>query len=83
MIVINFENLDKIQGIIIRLRENENAETSKNTLIAMLEELLKTDSKESKKKNINDIRKDIIIIFKSLFRYVFFSHLFSLFLLPF
>ena len=51
---INFENLDKIQGIIIRLRENENAETSKNTLIAMLEELLKTDSKESKKKKLSE-----------------------------
>lgn len=52
---IKFNNLDKVQGIIIRLRENEDAEKSRNTLIAMLEELLKKESVEIKKKNFQMI----------------------------
>ena len=51
---IKFNNLDKVQGIIIRLRENEDAEKSRNTLIAMLEELLKKESVEIKKKRLSD-----------------------------
>lgn len=51
---IKFNNLDKAQGIIIRLRENEDAEKSRNTLIAMLEELLKKESVEIKKKRLSD-----------------------------
>ena len=46
-------NLDKVQGIIIRLRQKENVESSKNYLIAMLEELLKKRDKEKKKKNLS------------------------------
>lgn len=57
---MKLENLDKVQGVIIRLRENENAEISKNVLIAMLEELLKRDSAESKKKKLKE-QYDIIM----------------------
>ena len=57
---MKLENLDKVQGVIIRLRENENAEVSKNVLIAMLEELLKRDSAESKKKKLKE-QYDIIM----------------------
>ena len=35
---MKLENIDKVQGVVIRLRENENAEISKNVLIAMLED---------------------------------------------
>ena len=38
---IEMQNLNKVQGIIIRLRKNKDVEKSKNILIAMLEELLK------------------------------------------
>ena len=51
---IEFTNLDKVQGIVIRLREKDNVETSKNTLIAMLEELLRNDDKEAKKKKLSE-----------------------------
>ncbi len=37
--MMELANLDKVQGIIIRLRQKENVESSKNYLIAMLEEL--------------------------------------------
>ena len=47
-------NINKVQGIIIRLRKNENVEKSKNTLIAMLEELLKKESADDKKKILSD-----------------------------
>ena len=43
----NFDSLDKVQGVIIRLRTNENTQTSKNKLIAMLEELLRIDDAEN------------------------------------
>ena len=46
---MHLENIHKVQGVIIRLRENEDAEASKNVLIAMLEELLKKDDAENKK----------------------------------
>ena len=48
---MKLDNLDKVMGVIIRLRSNENAESSKNQLIAMLEELLKKDEISRKKKN--------------------------------
>ena len=61
--MMELANLDKVQGIIIRLRQKENVESSKNYLIAMLEELLKKGDKEKKKKNltkhINDRMKVI------------------------
>lgn len=49
---MHLENIHKVQGVIIRLRENEDAEASKNVLIAMLEELLKKDDAENKKHNL-------------------------------
>lgn len=57
---MDFENLDKVQAVIIRLRENENAKTSKNELIAMLEELLKRDSAEAKKQKLEE-KYDIVM----------------------
>ena len=56
---MNLDNIDKVQAVIIRLRENEHAETSPNVLIAMLEELLKKDSAESKK---NKLEKEYNIV---------------------
>lgn len=50
----NFDSLDKFQGVIIRLRTNENAQTSKNKLIAMLEELLRIDDAENKKRKLEE-----------------------------
>lgn len=47
-------NLNKVQGIIIRLRSNENAVTSRHQLIAMLEELLRKDSAKAKKRKLED-----------------------------
>ena len=49
---MHLENIHKVQGVIIRLRENEDAEASKNVLIAMLEELLKKDDAENKKRKL-------------------------------
>lgn len=51
---MKLDNIDKVQGIIIRLRKNENVEESKNTLIAMLEELLKKESIDIKKRKLED-----------------------------
>ena len=51
---MELNNLYKVQGVIIRLRNNENAETSKNQLIAMLEELLKKESADIKKKRLSE-----------------------------
>lgn len=49
---INLNNLDKVVGVIIRIRKNENAEESKNILIAMLEELVQKKELSEKKKNL-------------------------------
>ena len=51
---MNLTNIDKVQGIIIRLRSNENVEKSKNILIAMLEELLRKEDAEKKKRMLSD-----------------------------
>ena len=51
---MNLTNIDKVQGIIIRLRSNENVEKSKNVLIAMLEELLRKEDAEKKKRMLSD-----------------------------
>ncbi len=51
---MNLSNIDKVQGVIIRLRKNENLEQSKNVLIAMLEELLRREETEIKKKRLTD-----------------------------
>ncbi|SEF68313.1 hypothetical protein SAMN02910276_00839 [Butyrivibrio sp. Su6] len=50
---MNLPNIDKLQGVIIRLRSNENLEKSKNILIAMLETLLKKEDSEMKKKKLS------------------------------
>ena len=51
---MQLDNIHKVQGIIIRLRENENAEESKNVLIAMLEELLKKEEAENKEQKLQN-----------------------------
>ena len=47
-------NIDKVQGVVIRLRKRENAVTSRNYLIAMLEELLRKEDVQRKKKNLEE-----------------------------
>ncbi len=44
----------QMEMVLIRIRNDRNAEKSKNTLIAMLEDLLRNDSLEEKKKNLAD-----------------------------
>ncbi|WP_051205811.1 hypothetical protein [Butyrivibrio sp. FC2001] len=51
---IEFPNIDKVQGIIIRLRKGQNLEKSKNDLIAMLEEFLGKDETEIKRKRLSE-----------------------------
>ena len=48
----NFNNINKLQAVIIKLREAQNVEVSKNRLIAMLEELVSKDDTETKKKRV-------------------------------
>nr|MCR4902489.1 Rpn family recombination-promoting nuclease/putative transposase [Butyrivibrio sp.] len=47
-------NIDKVQGIVIRLRSNINVKESQNLLIAMLEELLGKETAEEKKKKLSE-----------------------------
>ena len=47
-----FSQLDKMCGIVIWIREQNDVEESKNQLIAMLEDLLKDEAIEKKKKNL-------------------------------
>ncbi|WP_022765845.1 hypothetical protein [Butyrivibrio sp. XPD2006] len=51
---MNLPNIDKVQGVIIRLRSNENSRESKNALIAMLEELLRKEEASIKKKHLSE-----------------------------
>ena len=51
---MNLPNIDKVQGVIIRLRSNENSRESKNVLIAMLEELLRKEEASIKKKHLSE-----------------------------
>jgi len=51
---IQLQNLDKVQGIVVNLRKDKTKEQSRNTLIAMLEELLKSDSPENKKEKLKE-----------------------------
>ena len=51
---MNLPNIDKVQGVIIRLRTNENSEESKNILIAMLEELLRKEAADVKKRRLSE-----------------------------
>ena len=50
----DLHNLDKVVGVMIRLRANENVEESKNKLISMLEELLRKEAAHIKKKKLSD-----------------------------
>ena len=48
-------NLDKVQGVIIRLRKNNNLKESENKLIAMLEDLImRNDSFSIKKQKLSE-----------------------------
>ena len=47
-------DIDKVQGVIIRLRKREGAATSRNYLIAILEELLRKEDAKHKKKNLEE-----------------------------
>lgn len=47
-------DIDKVQGVIIRLRKREDAATSRNYLIAILEELLRKEDAKHKKKNLEE-----------------------------
>ncbi len=51
---VPLSSLHKVQGVIIRLRSNENSEKTKNKLIDMLEELLRKESSDIKKKKLLD-----------------------------
>lgn len=51
---VPLSNLHKVQGVIVRLRSNENSEKTKNKLIDMLEELLRKESSDIKKKKLLD-----------------------------
>lgn len=50
--MMDLPNLNKMQGVIIRIRENENVEVSKNVLISMLEELLSKEDADVKKRKL-------------------------------
>ena len=50
----NFNNINKLQAVIIKLREAQNVEVSKKRLIAMLEELVSKDDTETKKKKLSE-----------------------------
>ncbi len=47
-------HIDKVQGVVIRLRRREDVTASRNYLIAMLEELLRKEDAEHKKKNLEE-----------------------------
>ena len=49
-----FNYINKHQAVIIKLREIQNVEVSKNRLIAMLEELVSKDDTETKKKKLSE-----------------------------
>ena len=50
----DFTELDKMCGMVIRIRNNENAAESRNRLIAMLEDVLSTQDGESKKRKLEE-----------------------------
>ena len=51
---MELHSIDKVQGVIIRLRKREYVTISRNYLIAMLEELLKKEDAEHKRKNLEE-----------------------------
>ena len=52
--MMELPDIDKVQGVVIRLRKREDAATSGNYLIEMLEELLRKEDAEHKKKNLEE-----------------------------
>ena len=50
----DFTELDKMCGMVIRIRNNENAAESRNKLIAMLEDLLSNQDSETKKTKLEE-----------------------------
>jgi len=52
--MMELRSIDKVQSVIIRLRKRFDVTTSRNYLIAMLEELLKKEDAENKKKNLEE-----------------------------
>ena len=50
----DFTELDKMCGMVIRIRNNENAAESRNRLIAMLEDVLSTQDSEFKKMRLEE-----------------------------
>lgn len=50
----DFPQLDKMCGMVIRIRNNENAAESRNKLIAMLEDLLSNQDSETKKTKLEE-----------------------------
>ena len=52
--MMELRSIDKVQSVIIRLRKRFDVTTSRNYLIAMLEELLKKEDAEHKKKNLEE-----------------------------
>ena len=49
-----FPELDKMCGMVIRIRNNNNAAESKNKLIAMLEDVLSSEDSDVKKHKLED-----------------------------
>ena len=47
-------NLDKFKGAVVRVRSNNNAKKPDNKLIAMLEELIRKEDADTKKKKLHD-----------------------------
>ncbi len=50
----DFTELDKMCGMVMRIRNNENAAESRNRLIAKLEDVLSTQDGESKKRKLEE-----------------------------
>ena len=46
---MHFPEMDKICGIVVRIRKNDDVEESRNKLIAMLEDMLSTEDGVAKK----------------------------------
>ena len=49
-----FPQLDKMCGIVIRIREKEDATESQNTLVSMLEDVLSTEAADRKKQKLEE-----------------------------
>lgn len=50
----DFPKLDKMCGIVVRIRDNDNVVESQNKLIAMLEDVLSNEDSEAKKRKLTE-----------------------------